>query len=59
MLDGIVKNPYASLRFIPRHCNVIVITNSRCLKHAHSSVFARLASEAFYDAAFYCGIANA
>jgi hypothetical protein len=41
--DSIVKSPYAALRFILRHCSV------RLCK-PHSSVFARLASGAFYFA---------
>src|SRR5208283_866100 len=42
---GFVKSPYATLRFIPRHCGVRTST-------PHSSVFARLASGAFYKTAF-------
>jgi len=42
-IDDIVKSPDASLRFIPRHCDVRPST-------PHSSGFARLASGAFYDA---------
>jgi len=55
MLDGFVKRPYAALLFIPRHCDVPVST-------PHSSVFARLASGAFYVAAYvsaFCEITNA
>jgi len=42
-LDGIVKSPDASLRFIPRHCDVRTST-------PHSSGCARLACGSFYDA---------
>ena len=42
-LDGFVKSPSAALRFIFRHCGVLLCT-------PHSSRFARLASEAFYCA---------
>jgi len=44
-IDGIVKSPDASLRFIPRHCDVRPSTS-------HSSGFARLACGSFYDAVF-------
>jgi len=42
MTDDFVKSSYAAFRFIPRHCSVRVGT-------PHSSGFARLASEAFYE----------
>jgi len=38
--DDFVKSPYAALRFKDRHCDVPVST-------PHSSLFSRLASEAF------------
>jgi len=41
--DGFVKSPSAALRFILRHCSVLLST-------PHSSEFARLASGAFYCA---------
>jgi hypothetical protein len=41
MFDGFVKSPSAALRFIFRHCSVLLCT-------PHSSRFARLASGAFY-----------
>jgi len=45
-LDGFVKSPSAALRFILRHCGVLLCT-------PHSSRFARLASEAFYCAVYF------
>jgi hypothetical protein len=42
-VDGFVKSPSAALRFIFRHCSVLLCT-------PHSSRFARLASGAFYCA---------
>ena len=42
-IDGFVKSPSAALRFIFRHCGVLLCT-------PHSSRFARLASGAFYCA---------
>jgi hypothetical protein len=41
--DGFVKSPSAALRFIFRHCGVLLCT-------PHSSRFARLASGAFFCA---------
>jgi hypothetical protein len=43
ILDGFVKSPTAALRFIFRHCGVLVST-------PHSSRFASLAFGAFYFA---------
>jgi hypothetical protein len=40
MNDGLVKSPDAALRFIPRHCGVLLCT-------PHSSGLARLACELF------------
>jgi len=42
-IDGFVKSPTAALRFIFRHCSVLVST-------PHSSRFASLAFGAFYFA---------
>jgi hypothetical protein len=44
--DGFVKSPSAALRFIFRHCGVLLCT-------PHSSRFARLASGAFYCAVHF------
>jgi hypothetical protein len=43
ILDGFVKSPTAALRFIFRHCGVLIST-------PHSSRFASLAFGAFYFA---------
>jgi hypothetical protein len=43
MIDGFVKNPFAALRGILRHCGVAAST-------PHSSGFARLATGDFYCA---------
>jgi hypothetical protein len=48
MFDGFVKSPSAALRFIFRHCSVLLCT-------PHSSRFARLASGAFYCAVYLGG----
>jgi hypothetical protein len=45
-IDGFVKSPSAALRFILRHCGVLLCT-------PHSSRFVRLASEAFYFAVWF------
>jgi hypothetical protein len=45
-LHGFVKSPSAALRFIFRHCSVLLCT-------LHSSRFARLASGAFYCAVYF------
>jgi len=44
MFDGFVKSPFSALRFILRHCDVLLST-------PHSSEFARLETETFYKAA--------
>jgi hypothetical protein len=44
--DGFLKSPSAALRFIFRHCSVLLCT-------LHSSRFARLASGAFYCAVHF------
>jgi hypothetical protein len=50
-INGLVKypewhvSPYAALHGIPRHCGVLKYT-------PHSSVFVRLAPEAFYEAVY-------
>jgi hypothetical protein len=47
IFDGFVKSPSAALRFIFRHCSVLLCT-------PHSSRFARLASGSFYCAVQFC-----
>jgi hypothetical protein len=46
-VDGFLKSPSAALRFLSRHCGVLLCTphSSTCL---FRQAFARLASEAFY-----------